>query len=50
MLEFVGNCNHILNWNEIINEVKDQEGKKGEKFRHLKWNSNVNSLLKASIT
>ena len=27
MLEFVGNCNSILNWNEIINEVKDQEGK-----------------------
>src|SRR6056300_101930 len=36
MLEFVGNCNDILDWNAIIKEVQDQEGKLACKYLPVK--------------
>ena len=36
MLEFVGNCNDILDWNTIIKEVQDQEGKLACKYLPVK--------------
>ena len=36
MLEFVGNCNDIIDWNTIIKDVQDQEGKCACKYLPVK--------------